>query len=69
MLCSNLHLLRIYAVWDYDAYALSNDFIGFLEIEVDKLSKGSLIPLKPPPEPHNQNAGSLQVVDIVHHAA
>ena len=61
---TNLPLLCNYAVWDYDACALSNDFIGFLEIDVQDLSIGRVTPLKPLPEPQKQNTGSIEIVSF-----
>ena len=57
-------IMIVTAVWDYDACALSNDFIGFLEIDVQDLSIGRVTPLKPPPEPHKQDAGSIEIVSF-----
>ena len=57
------------AVWDYDT-GMQSDFIGFVEISLQELAlkneKNELIALTPPPKPHNQEAGSLRVLDIGH---
>jgi hypothetical protein len=57
-------------VWDYDS-GMNNDFIGYVEISVndlfEKFKNNELVALKPPPKPHNQEAGSLRVVSITHY--
>ncbi len=49
---------------------MKNDFIGYVETSIQELAEkknsNELIALKPPPKPHNQNAGSLRVLNIVH---
>jgi hypothetical protein len=55
------------AVWDYDK-GMNNDFIGYVEISAqelfDKHTNNEAIALKPPPKPHNQEAGKLKVLSI-----
>ena len=47
---------------------MKNDFIGYIEISleqlVEKFSKDEPIVLKPPPKPHNQDAGSLRIMNL-----
>jgi hypothetical protein len=67
---SHSELFSISTVWDYD-HRKEDDFIGYVEISVQdlfaKYASNELIPLKPPPKPHKQDAGSLRVLSITHY--